>query len=351
MVALKSKPRKNLVITERDTDILSAIYQAGIIAAGHIVRLFFCGRSYGYVRLRMLYDANYVGTDPYLEPALGTKKRRKVTSFYFLKKKGIDYLASLSGNTLRPPWKNKIHKKRFREFYHMGEIWCNLLEEGIIAKPYYWHPSRFAKKRLGINHFVPLHSVFYPIHRSGDKFDALYFFKENTNGRKITKLRNILPAVDLSGANRHFIICETHKILEKVLQKFTIKYPESDVYIVLQDHVGLLLKYLRENNDKIFYQELLVKLGAGGKAELLQSSPLEAAPYYWIKSGDGSKIFLTELVTGKLLNLAELKYKAKNIRLPDKLCLYFPDKQYFKAIKFLLPENLESLHVIYREEK
>lgn len=108
----------------------------------------------------------------------------------------------------------------------------------------------------------------------------MYFFKENTNGRKATKLRNILPAVDLSGANRHFIICETHKILKKVLQKFTIKYPESDVYIVLQDHVGLLLKYLRENNDKIFYQELLAKLGAGEKVELLQSSPVECEVNY-----------------------------------------------------------------------
>lgn len=66
-MALKSKPRKNLVITERDKDVLSAIYQAGIIAAGHIVRLFFDGTSYGYVRLRMLFDAGYVDTDPYKE--------------------------------------------------------------------------------------------------------------------------------------------------------------------------------------------------------------------------------------------------------------------------------------------
>lgn len=349
-MALKSKPRKNLVITERDKDVLSAIYQAGIIAAGHIVRLFFDGTSYGYVRLRMLFDAGYVGTDPYLEPVPGTKKRRKVTSFYYLRKKGIDYLAGLSKNTLRPAWKNKIHKKRFKEFYLMGEIWCSLLEEGIIAKPHYWHPSRLAKKRLGINHFVPLHSVFYPIHRSGDKFDALYFFKENTNGRKITKLRNILPAVDLSGANRHFIICETHKIMKIVLQRFTIKYPECDVYIVLQDHVSLLLKYLKRNNDKIFYQELLATLKAGEKIKLLQSGPLEAAPY-WVKSADNSKIFLTELVTGKLLNLTELKYKAKNIHRPDKLCLYSPDIRYFETIKFILPKNLESLHVVYREEK
>ena len=204
-VALKSKPRKNLVITERDKDVLSAIYQAGIIAAGHIVRLF-CGRSYGYVRLRMLYDANYVGTDPYLEPTLGTKKRRKVTSFYYLKKRGIDYLKGLSKNILRPPWKNKVHKKRFKEFYHMGEIWCNLLEKGIIAKPHYWHPSRLAKKRRNISHFVPLHSIFYPVYRTGDKFDVLYYFEINTDNRKIAKLLNILPAVDLSGANRHFII-------------------------------------------------------------------------------------------------------------------------------------------------
>ncbi len=346
-MVMKSKSRKKLVITRRDWDVFAAIYQTGIMAAGHILRLFFEGRGYGYVRLRMLHDAGYLGTDPYLEPVPGTRKRRKVTSFYFLRKKGIDYLSKFSKNVLRPPWKNKIHRKRFKEFYYMGELWCRFYEQGIIKAPQSWHPSRLAKKRLGINHFVPLHSVFYPAARSDNKCVALYFFDEDTDNRKITMLRNALPAVDLSGVRSQLIICETYKVMKSVLQRFTLKYPESNIRIILHDHIDLLLEYLKNGSD-IFYQELSCRLAIRGG--LRRSGIFDPTPYFAI-AGDGSKIYLAELLTGKLLNLTGLKYKAKSINPPDKLCLYLPDMQSYETIKFLLPENLKSLHLFYRGEK
>lgn len=347
-MVLKSKPRNNLILTERDRLVLSAIYHTGIIAAGHLVRLFFGGMSYGYVRLRMLADAGYVGTDAYKEPVPGTKKRRKITSFYYLKKAGIDYLSGLTQNTLRPPWKNKPHRDKFQEHYRMGELWCSFLEEGVIAKPQHWLPSKFAKKHLGINDFVPLHSVFYSVYRAGNYFDVLYYFDEHTDSRKISKLRNVLPAVDLSGARRHFIICETPKTMKKVLEKFTVKYPESDIYIILKDHAGVLVDYLRDGN--VFYQELLNRLNFMEGVRLMPAGPVHPAPY-WVRYNNGSKIYLTELITGKLLAMTELKYKAGSVRMPDRLCLYVPSKEYYNSIKFLLPESLDTLHLVYRDRE
>ncbi len=344
-MTLKSKPRKELVLMERDKNALMAIYHAGIVAAGHLVRLFWGGMSYGYVRLRMLADAGFLGTDTYKEPVPGIKKRRKVTSFYYLKKAAIDYLSDLDDQPLRPAWKNKLPKSKFQEYYRMGELWCRLFEAGVIARPLDWLPSRSAKKALGIKDFVPLHAAVYTVYNPEKDFDVLYYFDDQTDTRKIAKLRSLMPEVDLSGAKRHFIICQTPKAMRKVLKKFSMRCHGKNVYIILQENAADLIDFLRDPG--VFYKELLVKLGVPKGTVILPASPTDTAPYFFYDTH--GKTYVVELVSGNLSALDALRLEGYNPHIPERLCCYVSGYQQYKSIKFLFSEKLKGLQLVSRD--
>lgn len=80
-MAIKSKSINKVALTERDKNALLAVYNVGIIAAGHLVRLFWGKMSYGYRRLRMLANAGYFGTDAYKEPVPGIRSAVKSPAF------------------------------------------------------------------------------------------------------------------------------------------------------------------------------------------------------------------------------------------------------------------------------
>ena len=345
-MAIKSKSINKVALTERDKNALLAVYNVGIIAAGHLVRLFWGKMSYGYRRLRMLANAGYFGTDAYKEPVPGTKKRRKITSFYYIQKPGIDYLSQFYNEPLRPAWKNKPPSKRFPEYYFMGELWCRFFEAGFIAEPLDWIPARSAKKDLGIKSFIPMHAIVYPAYSYFEKsFMSLYYFDDNSDVRNISKLRSHLPEIDIAGATHHFIICQTPKTMKKVLKRFSMKYYGENVYIILQENAADLIPFLRD--PFVFYKELLVKLGLPEGARLFPASPTDSAPYFFYDTH--GKTYAVELISGNLSALDALRLEGYDPHIPERLCCYLPGYKYYRSIKFLLPKKL-NIQIVPRDQ-
>ena len=143
---LKSLQRKELQLTDRDLEAMVSLYHNSILAAGHLKNLFWEGRQYGYLRLRMLDAAGYVKTFPFKEKLPGRKrKKRKLTSFYYLTRRGLEAVQNVIPEPL-PPARRPVSSKKLYELLQMGELWCTLLEKGAIADPGQWLPSRLARR-------------------------------------------------------------------------------------------------------------------------------------------------------------------------------------------------------------
>lgn len=351
-MTLTTLRRKRLSLRRRDLEALEALYHSGILAAGHLVRLFWGGRSYGYLRLRMLADAGYVETTAFHEALPGRKrKKRKLTSFYLISRKGTDAIAHLLKEPPRPPWKNVPPSGRYYEFWNMGELWCRLLEDGIIEKPQGWISSRPAKKILGLAAYAPVHCIVVVQNMAAGlkkEVVALYYLRQDVPKKRINMLKNFLPRVDAAGVRKHFIICADLKVLRQTLSAFTNEFPERNIFVLTwESAIGALAGYL--NNENKYYDELARRLEPQyGKINILPAGPLEAAPYmFFIRNGQ--QIHLAELISGHLATIAALQLKSVVSRTPQLLYAYIPNANYFHAVKSLLPANSKWLRLVIRD--
>lgn len=351
-MALKDQGPGRLNPGPRDKDALLAIYQTGIIAAGHLVRLFWQGKSYGYLRLRMLARGGFVETISFHEAMPGRKrKKRKLTSFYSLTGRGIEAIAGMLDESPRPPWKNRPPPERYYEFWHMGELWCRLVEEKALDSTRDWVPSRQAKKLLRLPAYAPLHALLL-LEKEAEGYKeavALYYLRRDASTKRINMLKNFLPRVDAAGAKKHFIVCADMMVLSQVIKIFLRSFPERNIYaLAFEDARETLAEYLRDSS--VFYRELSARLKRfhGGNLVFMPAGPLEAGEYYFEDSG--RRMLVTELISGNLAAFARILDRGMRMP-PERLYLYIPKIAYYHRIKHLLPAERNWLGLVVKNRE
>ena len=105
-------------LTERDRCILEAVHTYdGMLSVSQVQRLFFTGKSQAEVRLKLLYQHNYINRPDQLQ-------RRHISEMiYWLGRRGADLVASLQGVPLRelgwrenPRWFQVEHDLAVNDF-------------------------------------------------------------------------------------------------------------------------------------------------------------------------------------------------------------------------------------------
>lgn len=349
-MALKGQKAKGLNLAPRDTEALLVIYRTGIIAAGHLVRLIWQGRPYGYLRLRMLAGGGLVATAGFHEAMPGKKKKkRKLTSFYSLTTEGIKAITAKLDRPPQPAWKNRPSPERYYEFWHMGELWCSLVEHKVLKSIWEWIPSRQGKRLLRLPAYAPFHSLIRLKSEGSERLAALYYLKSGVSKKRVNMLKNFLPLADAAGAGKHFIICAGPKELFLALQSFTREFPERNIHVLTMDDARAVLAcYLLDQS--VFLRELAVRLERlYGQVSFVPAGPLEPGPF-WFPQG-AERIYVADLVSGHLATFAALQYKGMIAAPTSLLFAYLPALSYYHAAKRLLPAERSWLRVVIRGKK
>ena len=344
---LKSLQRKELQLTDRDLEAMVSLYHNSILAAGHLKNLFWEGRQYGYLRLRMLDAAGYVKTFPFKEKLPGRKrKKRKLTSFYYLTRRGLEAVQNVIPEPL-PPARRPVSSKKLYELLQMGELWCTLLEKGAIADPGQWLPSRLAKHRLGLPAYVPLHCVVLP---DSGEYTALYYVPREADRRAISLLHNFLPRVAEAGVPRRVLVCADLRAAARTFEVFTRRFSSARVFVQTHDQAREVLPLVLAGNREAPYREVTGRLQRlFGEVKLQPAGPLSPGPLYFEFRGRRLfHVYVTELITGDVSQLARLVHMVPQPEL-DPVYLYVPSLRFFNAVRKLLPADLPWLRLVLRD--